>query len=149
MDFLMTGRKLDQQVELAFDGAQIQQHLDSMCSEKYNKKINVKKTEGLALTAQEQALGTKVTHAKIDKIAKNCKCRHLKQDKAVNHLVSTSIKMAQSDYNKRHDRMATLQDAHWHLCRKYGQQQLIGSGNTSWTGLLEEKKKNLEKTLEN
>src|SRR6185436_20098676 len=67
-----------------------------------------KETEGLILAAQEQAFRTR----------DSTKCRLCNtKDETVDHLLSACSKIAQTDYNERHDKVATM--LHWNLCKKY------------------------------
>ena len=46
-------------------------------------------------------------------------CRLCKEkEETVSHIVSECSKIAQTEYKKRHDRVATT--IHWALCKKYG-----------------------------
>ena len=42
----------------------------------------------------------------------------MKETKQVFHILCECPKMAQTDYRKRHDKVAQL--VHWNLCRRYG-----------------------------
>ena len=61
------------------------------------KKKSLKRTtEGLIMAAQEQAIRTNHTKAKIDKTQENSKCRMCgKAEERVNHVLSECSKLAQ------------------------------------------------------
>ena len=81
------------------------------------KKKSLKRTtEGLIMAAQEQAIRTNHTKAKIDKTQENSKCRMCgKAEERVNHVLSECSKLAQKEY-KRHDWFGTK--IQWEICRK-------------------------------
>lgn len=77
-----------------------------------------KETEGMLMAAQDQALPVNAIKAKIQ--GKNVEpvCRMCKTNmETISHVISGCPKLAQTDYKKRHDRLATT--VHWHLCKKY------------------------------
>ena len=77
-----------------------------------------KETEGFIMAVQDQALRTNAIKTEIDKTANDSKCRLCKEKKeTVDHLVSACSKIAQTDYNERHNKVASM--LHWNLCRKY------------------------------
>ncbi|KAM6469092.1 uncharacterized protein PHA67_010839 [Liasis olivaceus] len=77
-----------------------------------------KETEGLILAAQDQALRTNACEARIKKSATDSKCCLCKEDEeTVDHLVSCCKTIAQTDYKKRHDKVATM--VHWNICKRY------------------------------
>ena len=82
------------------------------------KKKSLKRTtEGLIMAAQEQAIGTNHTKAKIDKTQENSKCRMCgKAEERVNHVLSECSKLAQKEYKRRHDWFGTK--IQWEICRK-------------------------------
>ena len=73
------------------------------------KKKSLKRTtEGLIMAAQEQAIRTNHTKAKIDKTQENSKCRMCgKAEERVNHVLSECSKLAQKEYKRRHDCFGT------------------------------------------
>ena len=78
-----------------------------------------KKTEGLILAAQEQALRTNSIKHSIDKTSETPLCRLCGDcSETVRHIVSGCKKLAQREYRKRHDKVALR--VHWEICRKYG-----------------------------
>ena len=82
------------------------------------KKKSLKRTtEGLIMAAQEQAIRTNHTKAKIDKTQENSKCRMCgKAEERVNHVLSECSKLAQKEYKRRHDWFGTK--IQWEICRK-------------------------------
>ena len=76
-------------------------------------------TESLIVAAQDQALRTNYRKAKIEKSGGDPKCRLCKErDETVNHLVSDRSKIAQTEYKKRHDKVAAA--VHWSICKRHG-----------------------------
>ena len=72
----------------------------------------------MIFAAQQQALQTNVTKAKIQGISANSKCQLCyEKDKTVSRLIGECPTLAQTDYKIRHDGMAKL--VHWSLCKKY------------------------------
>jgi hypothetical protein len=77
-----------------------------------------RETESLIVAAQDQALRTNYRKTKIEKTSNDPKCRLCKEkDETVSHLVSECSKIAQTEYKKRHDRVAAA--VHWSICKKY------------------------------
>ena len=69
------------------------------------------------MAAQDQAIRTNAIKVKIDKTYSDSKCRLRKvKDEAVDPLVSSCSKIAQTDYKERHNKVALM--LHWNLCRK-------------------------------
>ena len=80
-----------------------------------------KETEGLITAAQDQALPTRWRKVNIEKQSGTPLCRMCNErDETVFHILCECSKMAQTDYKKRHDKVAQL--VHWNLCRRYGVQ---------------------------
>ena len=78
-----------------------------------------KETEGLILAAQEQALRTNAIKHKIDKTSETPRCSlRGEADETVRHIPSRCKKLAQSEYRKRHEKVALR--VHWEMCRKHG-----------------------------
>ena len=78
-----------------------------------------RETESLIIAAQDQALRTNYRKAKVEKSTNISMCRLCKEkEETVSHIVSECAKIAQTEYKKRHDRVATT--IHWALCKKYG-----------------------------
>jgi hypothetical protein len=81
-----------------------------------------KETEGLLLAAQDQALLTRNYQVSVMKEAGSKKCRMCgARDETVMHILSECEKLAQGEYKKRHDRVATI--VHWELCAIHGFQR--------------------------
>ena len=77
-----------------------------------------RETESLIIAAQDQALRTNYRKATIEKSTNILMCRLCKEkEETVSHIVSECSKIAQTEYKKRHDRVATT--IHWALCKKY------------------------------
>ena len=78
-----------------------------------------RETESLIVAAQDQALRTNYRKAKIEKSGGDPKCRLCKErDETVSHLVSECSKIAQTEYKKRHDKVAAA--VHWSICKRHG-----------------------------
>ena len=70
------------------------------------------------MAAQGQAIRTNAIKARIDKTSSESKCRLCKvKEETIDHLVSSCIKIAQTEYKERHDKVASM--LHWNLYRKY------------------------------
>jgi hypothetical protein len=81
-----------------------------------------KETEGLLLAAQDQALLRRDYQVLVMKEAGSKKCRMCgARDETVMHILSECEKLAQGEYKKRHDRVATI--VHWELCAIHGFQR--------------------------
>ena len=77
-----------------------------------------RETESLIVAAQDQALRTNYRKARIEKSTNDPKCRLCKErDETVSHLISECSKIAQSEYKRRHDKVAAA--VHWSLCKKH------------------------------
>ena len=75
-------------------------------------------TEALITAAQDQALPTKMTKAKIMKISHDTKCRLCKEkDETVSHLLSACPKLAGSQYIRRHNEVAKI--LHHGICKQH------------------------------
>ena len=78
-----------------------------------------KETEGLITAAQDQALPTRWKKVHIEKQGGTPLCRMCNEkEETIFHILSECQKLAQTEYKKRHDKVAQL--VHWNLCRKYG-----------------------------
>ena len=78
-----------------------------------------KDTEGLLMAAQDQALPTRNYKVNIMKEGGTVKCRMCgERDETIMHILSECSKLAQTEYKKRHDKVATL--LHWELCKRLG-----------------------------
>ena len=78
-----------------------------------------KETEGLLLAAQDQALPTRNYKVKVMKEQGSKMCRMCgARDETVMHILSECEKLAQGEYKKRHDRVASI--IHWELCGHHG-----------------------------
>ena len=78
-----------------------------------------RETESLIIAAQDQALRTNYRKGKIEKSSNISMCRLCKEkEETVSHVVSECSKIAQTEYKKRHDRVATA--IHWAICKKSG-----------------------------
>ena len=68
--------------------------------------------------AQDQALPTRWRKVHIEKQAGTPMCRMCDQrEETIFHILSECSKLAQSDYRKRHDKVA--QNVHLNLCKKF------------------------------
>ena len=77
-----------------------------------------RETESLIIAAQDQTLRSNHRKAKVEKSTISM-CRLCKEkEETVSHIVSECSKITQTEYKKRHDRVATT--IHWALCKKYG-----------------------------
>ena len=81
-----------------------------------------KETEGMILAAQDQALPTRNYKVAVMKEQGSKKCRMCgERDETVMHILSECEKLAQGEYKKRHDRVASI--IHWELCGIHGFQK--------------------------
>ena len=117
-------KRLDGWKEKALHG-QYPSRCDSMevSSWQWLKKGWMKKeTEGLLMAAQDQALPTRNYKVTIMKEEGSKKCRMCgERDETVMHIISECEKLAQGEYKKRHDRVASI--IHWELCALHGFQR--------------------------
>ena len=75
-----------------------------------------RQTESVLLAAQDQALGTNYRKGRIERNRKSAKCRMCKEkDETVTHLVSDCSNLAQKEYKRRHDKVATA--VHWSILK--------------------------------
>ena len=106
----------------AMNGQHLRQTEENAAKETWQwmKRGSLKReTESLKIAAQDQALRTNYRKAKIEKSTTISKCRLCKEkEETVSHIVSECSKIAQTEYKKRHDRVAAT--IHWALCKKYG-----------------------------
>ena len=77
-----------------------------------------RETEGLIIAAQDQSLSTNYIKSKIHGQNISPKCRLCgDKDETIDHIVSGCSKLAQSEYKKRHDKVASA--VHWSMCKNY------------------------------
>ena len=77
-----------------------------------------RETEGTIMAAQHQALKTKYIQRVFNGSNISPKCRKCNQkEETLNHIASECPELAQNQYKKRHDTVATA--VHWNLCKKY------------------------------
>ena len=83
------------------------------------KKGNLKReTESLLIAAQDNAIRTNHTKARIDKTQQNSKCRLcVDRDVTINHIISECSKLAQKEYKARHDWVDKV--IPWEMCKKF------------------------------
>ena len=78
-----------------------------------------KEMEGTIFAAQEQALSTNAIKANIYKMPCSAKCRLCgTMDETIDHLVSSCSYLAQREYKRRHDCIASL--VHYTLAKQSG-----------------------------
>ena len=71
------------------------------------------------MTAQDQALPSRSQKVKIMKEQGTSKCRMCgSSEESVMHILSECEKLAQTEYRKRHDKVAII--IPWELCSLYG-----------------------------
>ena len=72
----------------------------------------------MILVAQDQALPTKHSKIRIEKQRGDSTCRLCgEREETIMHVLSECKKIAQTEYKKRHDKVATW--THWRLCQIY------------------------------
>ena len=77
-----------------------------------------KETVSLLTAAQTQRLETKDYRVTIFKQQDSKKCRMCSEgDETMMHILSECSKLAQTEYKKRHGKVATM--VHWELCSNY------------------------------
>ena len=83
------------------------------------RKGNFKReTEYLLIATQNNAVRTNHTKARIDKTQQNSKCRLCgDRDETINHIISGCSKLAQKEFNTRHDWVGKV--IHRELCKKF------------------------------
>ena len=82
----------------------------------------------LIFSAQEQALRTNYIKFHIDKTIDSPLCRMCgERGESVYHLVSECSKLAQREYNRRHDDVARY--IHWQLCKNGDSKELVSGMN--------------------
>ena len=75
-------------------------------------------TESLLIAAQNNAVRTNHIKARIGKTQQNSKCRLcVDRDETINHIISECSKLAQKEYQTRHDRVDKV--IHWEMCKKF------------------------------
>ena len=78
----------------------------------------MRKTESLLKAAQDDAVRTNHTKARIDKTKQNSKWRLCgDRDENINHVISEYSKLAQNEYKTRHDWVDKV--IHWEMCKKF------------------------------
>ena len=69
------------------------------------------------MVAQNQSIRTNLVKARIDKNQGDSLCRVCrKEDESIDHIVSSCGKLAQKQYQRRHDHLGKI--VHWKLARK-------------------------------
>ena len=83
------------------------------------RKGNLKReTEPLLIAAQDNAIRTNHIKARIDKTQQNSKCWLCgDRDETINHIISECSKLAQKEYQARHDWVGKV--IHKEMCRKF------------------------------
>ena len=83
------------------------------------KKGNIKREmESLLIAAQDNVIRINHIKARIDKTQQNRKCRLCgDRDETINHIISECSKLAQREYNTRHDWVGNV--IHWEMCKKF------------------------------
>ena len=83
------------------------------------RKVNLKReTESLLIAAQNNAIRTNHIKARIDKTQQKSKSRLCgERDKTINHIIRECSKLAQKQYETRHDWVGKV--IHWELCKKF------------------------------
>ena len=77
-----------------------------------------RETESLLIAAQNNAIRTNHIKARIDKTPKNSTWRLCgDRNETINHIISECSKLAQKEYNTRHDWVGKV--IHWELCKKF------------------------------
>ena len=90
---------------------------DKTCT--WLRKGNLKReTESLLIAAQDNAVRTNHIKVRIDKTQQNSKCRLCgDRDETINHIISECSKLAQKEYETRHDRVGKV--IPWEICKKF------------------------------
>ena len=79
------------------------------------RKGNFKKeTESLLIATQNNTIRTNHIKARTDKTQQNCKCGNT--DETINRIISECSKLAQKEYNTRHDWVSKV--IHWEMFKK-------------------------------
>lgn len=78
-----------------------------------------KEIEAAIFAAQDQAFTTNAIKYRVHKTTDDPKCRLCRdKDETIDHLVSGCSKIAQTEYKKRHDNVASM--IHWNICKNIG-----------------------------
>ena len=95
------------------------EQIDKERTREWVRKSDLKvETEALIFAAQEQALRTNVVKCNIDKTGSSPLCRLCgEKNETVTHLVCGRKVLAQKEYKKRHDNIASI--VHWKRCGIY------------------------------
>ena len=76
-----------------------------------------RETESLIVAAQNQSIRTNLVKARIDKSQGDSLCRMCRKvDESIDDIVSGCSKLAQKEYQRRHDNLGKI--VHWKLARK-------------------------------
>ena len=76
-----------------------------------------RETESFIVAAQNQSIRANLVKARIDKSHGDSLCRMCRKvDESIDHILSGCSKLAQKDYNRRHDNLGKI--VHWKLPRK-------------------------------
>ena len=76
-----------------------------------------RETESLIVAAQNQSIRTNLVKARIDKSQGDSLCRMFRKvDESIDHIVSGCSRLAQKEYNRRHDNLGKI--VYWKLARK-------------------------------
>ena len=79
--------------------------------------------------AQDQAIRTNAIKARIGKTSIDSKCGLCKvKEETIDYLVNSCSKIAQTNYKKRHDKVASM--LHWNSAGNIIYQQLTNCGST-------------------
>ena len=83
------------------------------------RKGNLKReTKSLLIAAQDNAIRTNHIKARIDKTQQSSKCRRCSdRDETINHIISDCSKLAQKEYEARHNWVGKV--IHWEMCKKF------------------------------
>ena len=74
--------------------------------------------ESLLISASNNAIRTNYVKAKIGKSQKNSKCRlYSDRDETISHIISECYKLAQKEYESRHDWVVKV--IYWELCKLF------------------------------
>ena len=76
-----------------------------------------RETESLIVAAQNQSIRANLVKATIHKIRENFLSRECRKvDESIDHIVSGCTKLAQKEYQRRHDNLGKI--VHWKIARK-------------------------------
>ena len=109
-----------------WEGKQLHRHFQQLINNishdktwTWLRKGNFKReTESLLMAAQNSAIRTNHIKAMIDKTQQNSKCRLCgDRDENINHIISECSKLAQKEYEARHDWVGKV--IHREMCKKF------------------------------